>query len=241
MYDEDTPHIDWAGPPGTRPAGARLVGELDVFEGERVELKRAHATPHTHTPPATLPHPAWVLLRPPAPTAPVPGVLRISAGKLTEDEWEVMRTHPYAGIELLRSDTIGPLVMSVVRHHHERWDGAGYPDGLRGERIPIGARMVGLVDAYDAIIHDRPYRPARPVEEALRELEREAGADDILHQLSRWSAGIPVTEDHDVFQVRRGFLQTFISHRHHSLKRRQISLIHSLNLAAQFLFIPDLG
>ena len=70
----------------------------------------------------------------------------------------------------------GPVLGPIVRHHHERWDGAGYPDGLRGEAIPIGARIVGLVDAYDAIIHDRPYRPARSVEQALDELRREAGA-----------------------------------------------------------------
>ena len=63
-----------------------------------------------------------------------------------------------------------------VEEGYERWDGNGYPDGLRGETIPIGARIVGLVDAYDAIIHDRPYRPARSVEAALEELHAQAGA-----------------------------------------------------------------
>jgi putative two-component system response regulator len=62
-----------------------------------------------------------------------------------------------------------------VRSCHERWDGDGYPDGLRGDVIPLGARIVGLVDAYDAIIHDRPYRPARSIPEALEEIHQQSG------------------------------------------------------------------
>ena len=87
-----------------------------------------------------------------------------------------MREHPVIGericAPLANASEFGP----IIRHHHERWDGTGYPDRLRGEAIPIGARIVGLVDAYDAIIHDRPYRPARNVYEALEELRLEAGA-----------------------------------------------------------------
>jgi putative two-component system response regulator len=97
-------------------------------------------------------------------------------GPLTRQEWAEMRLHPLIGERICEPLATASQFAPIVRHHHERWDGAGYPDGLRGERIPIGARIVGLVDAYDAIIHDRPYRPARPVEEALHELEREAGA-----------------------------------------------------------------
>jgi response regulator RpfG family c-di-GMP phosphodiesterase len=62
-----------------------------------------------------------------------------------------------------------------VRHHHERWDGTGYPDGLAGEAIPLGARIVALADAFDAIVRGRPYRAARSVEEAFDELRRQSG------------------------------------------------------------------
>jgi HD-GYP domain-containing protein (c-di-GMP phosphodiesterase class II) len=67
------------------------------------------------------------------------------------------------------------LFAPIVRHHHERWDGRGYPDGLRGEAIPLGARIVGLVDAFDAMTHDRPYRRGMPADVAVNELWRESG------------------------------------------------------------------
>jgi putative two-component system response regulator len=98
------------------------------------------------------------------------------AGPLTAHEWHEMRQHPVIGERICEPLASAAEFAPIVRHHHERWDGTGYPDGLRGESIPIGARIVGLVDAYDAIIHDRPYRPARSIEEALDELTREAGA-----------------------------------------------------------------
>ena len=95
---------------------------------------------------------------------------------LTADEWHAMREHPLIGERICEPLTNATQFAPIIRHHHERWDGAGYPDRLRGEAIPIGARIVGLVDAYDAIIHDRPYRPARGVTDALEEIRREAGA-----------------------------------------------------------------
>jgi putative two-component system response regulator len=96
-------------------------------------------------------------------------------GPLTEEEFRIMREHPEIGERIC-----DPLRMSrdftpIIRHHHERWDGAGYPDGLRGERIPLGARIVALADAFDAIVRGRPYRAARSVEEAFDELRRHAG------------------------------------------------------------------
>ena len=97
-------------------------------------------------------------------------------GPLSREEWAEMRLHPIIGERICEPLTTASQFSSIVRHHHERWDGAGYPDGLRGDRIPVGARIVGLVDAFDAIIHDRPYRPARSVADALEELHREAGA-----------------------------------------------------------------
>ncbi|HXG27161.1 MAG TPA: HD domain-containing phosphohydrolase [Candidatus Binatia bacterium] len=97
-------------------------------------------------------------------------------GPLSREEWAEMRLHPIIGERICEPLATASQFSSIVRHHHERWDGAGYPDGLRGEQIPTGARIVGLVDAFDAIIHERPYRPARSVEEALEELRREAGS-----------------------------------------------------------------
>ena len=94
---------------------------------------------------------------------------------LTDAEWLVMQGHPVIGETICRPLRGSRLFLPIVRHHHERWDGTGYPDGLRGEAIPLGARVVGLVDAFDAIVHDRPYRPARSVEQALDELRRLAG------------------------------------------------------------------
>ncbi|HEX9549956.1 MAG TPA: HD domain-containing phosphohydrolase [Candidatus Limnocylindrales bacterium] len=106
----------------------------------------------------------------------VPDTILTKPGPLDQDEWELVRRHPEIGERIcapLRSfGAFGP----IIRHHHERWDGAGYPGQIRGETIPIGARIVGLVDAFDAITHDRPYRPARTVEQALDELARGAGA-----------------------------------------------------------------
>ena len=91
-------------------------------------------------------------------------------GPLSRQEWAEVRLHPIIGERICAPLATAGQFAPIVRHHHERWDGAGYPDGLRGEGIPIGARVVGLVDAYDAIIHDRPYRAARSVAEALDEL-----------------------------------------------------------------------
>jgi putative two-component system response regulator len=97
------------------------------------------------------------------------------AGPLTREEWAEMRLHPLIGERICEPLATASQFASIVRNHHERWDGTGYPDGLRGDRIPLGARIVGLVDAYDAIIHDRPYRPARSVPEALQEIHQESG------------------------------------------------------------------
>jgi response regulator RpfG family c-di-GMP phosphodiesterase len=86
-----------------------------------------------------------------------------------------MREHPEIGERIC-----DPLRMSrdftpIIRHHHERWDGAGYPDGLKGEQIPLGARIVALADAFDAIVRGRPYRAARSVDEAFAELKKHSG------------------------------------------------------------------
>ena len=96
-------------------------------------------------------------------------------GPLTAVEWEAMRQHPIIGERIAEPLASASHFAPIIRSHHERWDGEGYPDRLRGEQIPFGARVVGLVDAYDAIIHDRPYRAARTVGAALEEIRRLAG------------------------------------------------------------------
>ncbi len=92
----------------------------------------------------------------------VPSEVLNKPGKLDADEWALMKTHPEAGVALLDSATISPLVRSVVRDHHERWDGSGYPRGLVGDRIGEFPRLAGIADVYDAITSQRPYAAAAP-------------------------------------------------------------------------------
>ena len=96
-------------------------------------------------------------------------------GKLTDAERVEMQRHPLIGAEILQPLRLGRIVGPIVRGHHERWDGTGYPDGLRGELIPIGARIVSVVDAYDAMIHDCPYRARLTEDKAREELGRHRG------------------------------------------------------------------
>ena len=105
----------------------------------------------------------------------VSDVILRKPGLLTEEEWLEMRRHPLIGEQICRPLQSSREFAPIVRHHHERWDGAGYPDRLQGDDIPVGARIVSLVDAFDAMIHDRPYRAARPVESAMATLAAGAG------------------------------------------------------------------
>ena len=105
----------------------------------------------------------------------VPEQILKKPGALTPDEWETVRRHPEWGALLVERLGMSREVGAAVRHHHERWDGSGYPDGLVGDSIPLAARMVAVVDVYDALTSDRSYRPALPREEALRVMDEEAG------------------------------------------------------------------
>jgi HD-GYP domain-containing protein (c-di-GMP phosphodiesterase class II) len=99
----------------------------------------------------------------------------LKRGPLTDDEWEAVRRHTEIGERIAAplhgADRFGP----IIRHHHERWDGTGYPDGLKGEGIPLGARIIGVVDAFDAMTQYRPYREPRSITDAIGELRRERG------------------------------------------------------------------
>jgi putative two-component system response regulator len=82
------------------------------------------------------------------------------AGPLTDEEWQVMRRHPITGAQIVAPLEFFADGALIVRHHHERQDGSGYPDGLAGETIPMGSRIVAIADVYDALTSDRPYRRA---------------------------------------------------------------------------------
>jgi putative nucleotidyltransferase with HDIG domain len=102
------------------------------------------------------------------------GVLR-KPGALTATEWEIMRRHPVVGAQIVAPLEFFDDGAIIVLHHHERQDGSGYPDGLTGEMIPLGARIVAVADVYDALTSDRPYRRALTQADAIAHLHHEAG------------------------------------------------------------------
>ncbi len=105
----------------------------------------------------------------------VPEYIINKPGKLTPEEFDKMKIHPVVGADILTRVNFPYPVVPMVRSHHESWDGAGYPDGLKGEEIPIGARILTAVDCFDALASDRPYRKALPVDEAMAFVKSRAG------------------------------------------------------------------
>ena len=107
----------------------------------------------------------------------IPDQILLKRGKLTPDEWEVMKQHSTIGAEILAGSEIGFIQMAeiIALNHHEKWDGAGYPRGLSGEQIPVAARIMAVVDVFDALTSKRPYRDALPLAEALRIIEEGRG------------------------------------------------------------------
>lgn len=105
----------------------------------------------------------------------IPDYILMKPATLTDEEWKIMRQHPSKGAKILEPLTGFREVANVVLHHHENYDGTGYPDGLKGEEIPIEARIVSVVDAFHAIISKRTYSRGRSIDSAFKELERCAG------------------------------------------------------------------
>jgi putative nucleotidyltransferase with HDIG domain len=105
----------------------------------------------------------------------VPEHIIAKPGKLTPEEFEKMKIHPIVGAEILEQVHFPYPVVPIVRAHHEKWDGSGYPNGLRGEAIPIGARILAAVDCLDALASDRQYRKALPLDEAMAKVVSESG------------------------------------------------------------------
>jgi HD-GYP domain-containing protein (c-di-GMP phosphodiesterase class II) len=94
---------------------------------------------------------------------------------LTDAEWAIMRQHPVIAFELLSPIEFLRPALDIPYCHHEKWDGSGYPRGLKGKQIPLAARIFGLVDVYDMLNSDRPYRPAWPVDRAQDYLREQSG------------------------------------------------------------------
>lgn len=104
----------------------------------------------------------------------IPDSILLKPGPLTDAEWVIMRQHVDIGARLVGGLRSMRLTVPIIRHHHERWDGSGYPDGLRGEEIPLLARVFQMVDIYDALAHARPYKRAMSRQQVIEVLEAEA-------------------------------------------------------------------
>ena len=105
----------------------------------------------------------------------VPDSILLKPGALTEEEWVIMRKHPVYAYELLYPITYLRPALDIPHYHHEKWDGSGYPRGLKEDQIPLAARMFAIIDVWDAVRSDRPYRPAWPEEKAIDHLRNQAG------------------------------------------------------------------
>lgn len=107
----------------------------------------------------------------------IPDSILLKPGRLTPEEWTVMKQHPVMGADIVgqHEDDILKTARTIALTHHEKWDGAGYPQGLRGEDIPLVGRIVAIADVFDALVSQRPYKPAFPVEQALAYMTQQAG------------------------------------------------------------------
>jgi putative two-component system response regulator len=104
----------------------------------------------------------------------VPEHILLKPGPLTSDEWEIMKQHPAIGERICAPLRSFRLVLPIIRHHHEKLDGSGYPDGLRGDQIPLTSRILQITDVFDALTTDRPYRAALSLDVALATMRKEA-------------------------------------------------------------------
>jgi HD-GYP domain-containing protein (c-di-GMP phosphodiesterase class II) len=105
----------------------------------------------------------------------VPDQILLKPGKLTDEEWVIMRGHPLLAYDLLAPITYLNPALDIPYCHHEKWDGTGYPRQLRGEEIPLPARIFAVVDVWDALGSDRPYRPAWPREKIMAYMREQSG------------------------------------------------------------------
>jgi HD-GYP domain-containing protein (c-di-GMP phosphodiesterase class II) len=137
----------------------------------------------------------------------IPASVLNKPGKLDAEEWEIVRRHPLVGLELLSSDLISPLVKAVVRSHHERWDGLGYPHGTAGEAIPHFARIAAIADVFDAVTSERAYHPAAPQHVGHEVINAGAGTQfdaDLVEVFNRVVAPWPPGDEIALADGRRG-------------------------------------
>lgn len=107
----------------------------------------------------------------------VPDNILLKPGPLTDDEWAIMRTHPQMGYQIIghHDSILLQLAAEIALSHHEKWNGKGYPSGLKGDQIPLAGRIVAIADVFDALTTKRPYKDAWPVEKALNLIREESG------------------------------------------------------------------
>jgi len=123
----------------------------------------------------------------------IPDSILLKPGELTDDEFEIMKTHTTIGARLLEGSGIALLDLSrdIALGHHEKWDGSGYPSGLSGTDIPESARIVAVLDVYDALVHGRVYRPAMPEEKALAIIKEGRGSHFEPGQVDAFMDALP--------------------------------------------------
>lgn len=137
----------------------------------------------------------------------IPDSILNKPGPLTEDEYAEMKLHPVLGAQIVeQASYLIPAALGIL-HHQERWDGNGYPAGLEGDQISIEGRILAVADAFDAMLTDRPYRPAQTEEYAVSELERCAGTqfDPVVVRafLKAWANGFPGPSPHEQYPLQR--------------------------------------
>jgi putative nucleotidyltransferase with HDIG domain len=134
----------------------------------------------------------------------VPDRILNKPGTLTAREFDTMKRHAAVGADILATVDFPYPVVPIVRHHHENWDGSGYPAGLRGTEIPLGARILSVIDCYDALISDRPYRTAMRPQEALDVIRARRGSmydPDIVDAFERIASSLPAVAQTDAPQI----------------------------------------
>lgn len=128
----------------------------------------------------------------------LPDAIVNKPGPLTEEEWKMMRLHPVIGLQLVQPIRLLGDAVKIIRSHHERWDGRGYPERVAGEDIYLPARIFAVVDAFDAMTADRPYRKAMPIELAMEEIDRCAGTQfdpEVARAFLKLLEDLRVTDD----------------------------------------------
>jgi HD-GYP domain-containing protein (c-di-GMP phosphodiesterase class II) len=137
----------------------------------------------------------------------IPRALLNKPGPLEPEEWELVRQHPRAGVDLLPGTLISALAKTVIRSHHERWDGSGYPDGKRGSKIHQFARIAAVADVFDAITSERPYSPARPAQAGVQLICEGSGSafdPEVVAVFRKLVAPYPVGTEITLGDGRRG-------------------------------------